>query len=200
MTRGPRQLNGFDLHSMVFSPMTICDANGWRTDKAFISITHSDEKPGDPPRPCLLPEPFRQPCRGRHQHRARALHDPRFPQFDLHPADFPFLRRIRLLRLRFLLPDALRNRPARLFLFQHSLPLMRKPPFPGAIRLHSHFPDEHRHDTEHIAAHPDFETGERGHGYHTVSAIWRSSRALLSALRAASTIAAEICTSRITAL
>lgn len=37
--RGPRQLNGFDLHSMVFSPMTICDANGWRTDKAFISIT-----------------------------------------------------------------------------------------------------------------------------------------------------------------
>ena len=46
MTRGPRQLNGFDLHSMVFSPMTICDANGWRTDKAFISITHSDEKPG----------------------------------------------------------------------------------------------------------------------------------------------------------
>ncbi|MFR8580562.1 hypothetical protein, partial [Bilophila wadsworthia] len=61
-------------------------------------------------------------------------------------------------------------------------------------------PDEHRHDAEHIAAHPDFETGERGHGYHTVSAIWRSSRALLSALRAASTIAAEICTSRITAL
>ena len=39
MTRGPRQLNCFDLHSMVFSPMTICDANGWRTDKAFISIT-----------------------------------------------------------------------------------------------------------------------------------------------------------------
>ena len=81
MTRGPRQLNGFDLHSMVFSPMTICDANGWRTDKAFISITHSDEKPGHPPRPCVLPEPFRQPCRGRHQHRARALHDPRFPRF-----------------------------------------------------------------------------------------------------------------------
>lgn len=70
---------------------------------------------------------------------------------------------------------------------------MRKPPFPGAIRLHSHFPDEHRHDAEHIAAHPDFEAGDRGHGYHTVSAIWRSSRALLSALRAASTIAAEIC-------
>ena len=39
MTSGPRQLNGFDLHSMVFSPMTIYDANGWRTDKAFISIT-----------------------------------------------------------------------------------------------------------------------------------------------------------------
>ena len=124
MTRGPRQLNGFDLHSMVFSPMTICDANGWRTDKAFISITHSDEKPGDPPRPCLLPEPFRQPCRGRHQHGARAPHDPRFPRFDLHPVAFPFLRRVRLLRLRFLLPDALRNRPTWLFLFQHSVPLM----------------------------------------------------------------------------
>lgn len=39
MTSGPRHLNGFDLHSMVFSPMTIYDANGWRTDKAFISIT-----------------------------------------------------------------------------------------------------------------------------------------------------------------
>ena len=144
--------------------MTICDVNGRRTDKAFISITHSDEKPGDPPRPCLLPEPFRQSCRGRHQHGARAPHDPRFPRFGLHPVAFPFLRRLRLLRLRFLLPDALRNRPARLFLFQHSLPLMRKLPFPGAIRLHSHFPDEHRHDAEHIAAHPDFEAGERGHG------------------------------------
>ena len=39
MTRGPRQLNGFERHSMVFSPMTICEANGWRTDKAFISCT-----------------------------------------------------------------------------------------------------------------------------------------------------------------
>ena len=41
----------------------------------------------------------------------------------------------------------------------------RKPPSfrSGAIRLHSHFPDEHRHDAEHIAAHPDFEAGDRGH-------------------------------------
>ena len=119
-------VSGSHVMNLAFhrDAMTICDANGWRTDKAFISITHSDEKPGHPPRPCVLPEPFRQPCRGRHQHRARALHDPRFPRFDLHPADFPFLRRLRLLRLRFLLPDALPNRPAWLFLFQHSVPLM----------------------------------------------------------------------------
>ena len=48
---------------------------------------------------------------------------------------------------------------------KESYPAQEKAPFlpVGGFLLHSHVPDEHRHDAEHRATHPDLEAVDRGH-------------------------------------